>query len=954
MTPSANLSRLAILPLLLQPTPTHAILPTAAIDVILPDTNSPPITLLASQASFGAVLAEYSLRFHESYDDGGGGGGRAPGVGVLPAFPPENDPYLCNEAEGWADYRNNNINNDSNNNGNNGNDDELTNNNINNNNNNVYLNNNNNSPYYQSALLVPRGQCSFERKALSAQRLGASAIIVYGSLSSRYSLHYANSTDDCQEASCNDAKTRTDGYYTLKDVVWPGDKFDYDCALGRAWIPEEEVLGKLDFAKLPGGYDERNDAFLVGRGEGNLCVRYDASLDGGNGGGGNVGGGHPTPFAKGCESQRCLVTGRNATSSGDGGLRYEGCCAWDLHIWLYSDNSIPSTNEAVTIPAVYITMEEATLLLDVVRGANDSQGGDPVVLTMYQRYRPEYNVSAVLIWALGVFVAWIASYHSSVEYRRLGKALMARRETNARMEREGMGRGDDDRSQEVGSVGRRGRSRSPPSSSSVSSNPQQIQQQPPHQGVEMGRSGSNISNTERGARGEERVIYRAESSSSSSQPQYVEDPDSLELTASHAVGFIVMASTSLLVLFFFKIYSIVKIMYAFGCSGALAQIVIHPGLVHIFQRIKWDRPLRTIEWMTEEDATRAALRGGFNGHCLICLWQLVGPISAVDIAAMTISYGIGATWLYVAFMIPHPDTIAFYWIIQDVFGLCMCILFLQTIKLNAIKVGAILLIVAFFYDIFFVFVTPLLTKHGESIMVNVATSGGPPKADPAWCEKYPWDVNCKGGDPLPMLFAIPRIGDYQGGSSLLGLGDIVLPGLLLSFASRFDEAKRLIGVVGGGSGRMRNNGCPDGAVGGGGMVKSSNPLCFLLCCCRGGYFGPVMVAYAIGLLMANAAVYIMEMGQPALLYLVPCCLGTMVYMGHKAGELNDLWEGPRVIRSADAFMYGDISIVCGDDDDEQEERDGNITDIRDIDDRSHESRMSNEGSMKGVRNMQLA
>ena len=35
------------------------------------------------------------------------------------------------------------------------------------------------------------------------------------------------------------------------------------------------------------------------------------------------------------------------------------------------------------------------------------------------------------------------------------------------------------------------------------------------------------------------------------------------------------------------------------------------------------------------------------------------------------------------------------------------------------------------YDIFFVFVTPLLTKHGESIMVNVATTGGPPMADPS-------------------------------------------------------------------------------------------------------------------------------------------------------------------------------------------------------------------------------
>jgi len=285
---------------------------------------------------------------------------------------------------------------------------------------------------------------------------------------------------------------------------------------------------------------------------------------------------------------------------------------------------------------------------------------------------------------------------------------------------------------------------------------------------------------------------------------------------------------------------------------------------------------------------------------------VIGPITPVDILTMVLSYSVGALWLYVAFTIPHPDSYALYVIIQDVFGLCMCILFLSTIRLNSIRVGAILLIVAFLYDIFFVFITPLLTKHGESIMVNVATSGGPPKADPLWCEKYPWSTDCRGGDPLPMLFAMPRLFDYQGGVSLLGLGDIVLPGLLTSFASRYDEAKRLIGGASGGSGRTLSNGACPGEAG-----DASKPLgffCFCCRCCGKGYFGPVMVAYAIGLLMANAAVYIMQMGQPALLYLVPCCLGTMAFLGYRAGEWSDLWEGPRVIRAAEAMVYGEMPV----------------------------------------------
>ena len=139
-------------------------------------------------------------------------------------------------------------------------------------------------------------------------------------------------------------------------------------------------------------------------------------------------------------------------------------------------------------------------------------------------------------------------------------------------------------------------------------------------------------------------------------------------------------------------------------------------------------------------------------------------------------------------------------------------------------------------------------------------------------------------DPLPMLFTIPRIGDYSGGSSLLGLGDIVLPGLLLSFAARYDEAKQLIGA----SHSPRSPREPESS------------------CCgkRNGYFVPAVIAYAVGLAMANIAVYVMRMGQPALLYLVPCCLGIIVYLGWKRGELSEFWQTPKVLTSCDEILYG--------------------------------------------------
>jgi signal peptide peptidase-like protein 2B len=136
--------------------------------------------------------------------------------------------------------------------------------------------------------------------------------------------------------------------------------------------------------------------------------------------------------------------------------------------------------------------------------------------------------------------------------------------------------------------------------------------------------------------------------------------------------------------------------------------------------------------------------------------------------------------------------------------------------------------------------------------------------------------------------------DYQGGSSLLGLGDIVLPGLLLSFAARFDASKSLLGILGGGNGNLNSSyACPE------------RKLCYNCTLCSGGYFLPAVIAYAVGLSMANMAVYLMEMGQPALLYLVPCCLGTVLGMGYRRNEIKELWDGPKIIRAADAIVYPD-------------------------------------------------
>lgn len=173
------------------------------------------------------------------------------------------------------------------------------------------------------------------------------------------------------------------------------------------------------------------------------------------------------------------------------------------------------------------------------------------------------------------------------------------------------------------------------------------------------------------------------------------------------------------------------------------------------------------------------------------------------------------------------------WIGQDILGIALIITVLQIVRVPNLKVGAVLLGCAFFYDIFWVFASNIVFH--ESVMIVVARGDG------------------SGEDGVPMLLKIPRMFDPWGGYSIIGFGDILLPGLLVAFALRYDWATN------------RN--------------------------LRAGYFLWTMVAYGFGLLITYVALNLMDgHGQPALLYIVPFTLGTIVALGRKRGELKNIWE----------------------------------------------------------------
>ncbi|GLT62489.1 hypothetical protein SLA2020_351260 [Shorea laevis] len=174
----------------------------------------------------------------------------------------------------------------------------------------------------------------------------------------------------------------------------------------------------------------------------------------------------------------------------------------------------------------------------------------------------------------------------------------------------------------------------------------------------------------------------------------------------------------------------------------------------------------------------------------------------------------------------------FAWIGQDILGIVLIITVLQIVRVPNLKVGTVLLGCAFLYDIFWVFVSKWWFH--ESVMIVVARG------------------DKSGEDGIPMLLKIPRMFDPWGGYSIIGFGDIILPGLLVAFSLRYDW-----------------------------LAKKN---------LRTGYFIWAMTAYGLGLLVTYVALNLMDgHGQPALLYIVPFTLGTLLTLGKRRGDLKTLW-----------------------------------------------------------------
>lgn len=273
----------------------------------------------------------------------------------------------------------------------------------------------------------------------------------------------------------------------------------------------------------------------------------------------------------------------------------------------------------------------------------------------------------------------------------------------------------------------------------------------------------------------------------------VDEDDGQELKMSNALGFVVGASVGLLIMFYF-IMVLSKVM--------LVGVSIVSCLAFIF----------LVEPYLEKCLPESLLRSEINISYL-------GGVNWLTIVEMPIGVGMVVLWLVCR------NTWKYAWFLNDILAFSICVLMISSVKITNMKVATVLLCGILCYDVFWVYLSSYF--FGKNVMVTVA-----------------------GGIDLPIKIVIPY---FKGiGTSMIGLGDMVLPGLLTGFCLRFD--------------RGRND---------------SNDMYFTTC----------MIGYALGLALCLLVLITFKAAQPAMLYLSPCTLICIYVQAARRKEVSMLWRG---------------------------------------------------------------
>ncbi|KAH6618493.1 signal peptide peptidase-domain-containing protein [Boeremia exigua] len=222
------------------------------------------------------------------------------------------------------------------------------------------------------------------------------------------------------------------------------------------------------------------------------------------------------------------------------------------------------------------------------------------------------------------------------------------------------------------------------------------------------------------------------------------------------------------------------------------------------------------------------------------------------------------------------------WYLTNLLGFGFSYGALQLMSPTTFATGSLILGALFFYDIYFVFYTPMMVTVAKSLDV-----------------------------PIKLMF--PRPGDPNHPNSapshaMLGLGDVVLPGIVIGLALRFDlylfylrRQRHTSATLAAESeitqkaeyfplaGRWSDHFWTHSLIGQPLWVKDDKrpeaPFTFPKT-----YFKAGLAGYVLGLLATLGVMMIWDHAQPALLYLVPGVLGSLWLTAVARGELSLMWN----------------------------------------------------------------
>ena len=191
------------------------------------------------------------------------------------------------------------------------------------------------------------------------------------------------------------------------------------------------------------------------------------------------------------------------------------------------------------------------------------------------------------------------------------------------------------------------------------------------------------------------------------------------------------------------------------------------------------------------------------------------------------------------------------WLLNDILCFFLSFTFLSILILKSFMLCFLLLFVFFIYDTFWVFYSDKI--FSENVMVKAATS-----------------MNIPIKIEMPIIFSQNPIKDCM----LLGMGDIVLPGVIIKYCHRFDLMKKKID-------------------------KSY----------KGKFYLFNILLYVVSLILAMLMMFVFDHSQPVLFYISPIFILGLMGKAIYEGCFIDFWNGLKVFKKKNKKIMDDTNNI---------------------------------------------